>query len=646
MSPRSRPLLVLIATIAVLSTAVAWQSPSKPEPATELLPVLQYNGPRYWKGNLHTHSFWSDGDDFPEMIADWYKRHGYQFLTLSDHNILADGERWLNLTTDREDILKKYLDRFGEAWIEQRKKAEGMQVRLKPLAEFRSVLEESGRFLLIPGEEITQRYGLFPVHMNAINLRDVIRPVSGPNVAETVTANLRQVDEQRKKTGWRTLVSLNHPNFGWGIRAEDMLADELRFFEVFNGHPSVRNYGDATHAGTERIWDIILATRLSKLRMPLVYALATDDAHSYHKFATGKANPGRAWVMVKAPFLSAEAIVRAMEAGDFYATSGVTLRDIRRKGSQLTLAIQPETGVTYKTQFVATMQGIALDSEPVVDTEGNPLNVTRRYSAEIGKVVAETAAMEPMYEFTGKELYVRARVISTKVACEPVPEGRPGVRLDTTDGAVNSSFPRSAWERGSWRVRTNSHTQCRSTAMSRFAASLLFAALASTAFGRLHGQEEVFRAGAYAMDIVPSKFPVSVNGGMQDRQASAAHDRLHARALILDDGTMKIALVVVDSCMVPRQITDAAKTLAAKATGIPPERILISATHTHTAPTLRGAFQSEPNAEYIKELPGMIAAGIAKANDRLARRGSAGRSARIRLRSSTAAGRSSLARSC
>jgi neutral ceramidase len=130
--------------------------------------------------------------------------------------------------------------------------------------------------------------------------------------------------------------------------------------------------------------------------------------------------------------------------------------------------------------------------------------------------------------------------------------------------------------------------------------------------------KKVFRAGAYAQDIVPSKFPVSVNGGMQDRIAKSAHDRLHARALVLDDGATRIALVVCDSCMIPREITDAAKTIAQKATGIPPERILISATHTHTAPTLGGVFQSDPVEDYVKELPGMIAAGIAKANGRLA----------------------------
>jgi hypothetical protein len=155
--------------------------------------------------------------------------------------------------------------------------------------------------------------------------------------------------------------------------------------------------------------------------------------------------------------------------------------------------------------------------------------------------------------------------------------------------------------------------------MLRFVCSsllVLIACTTQTAFGQ--DKPKAFRAGAYAMDIVPSKFPVSVNGGMTDRQATGAHDRLHARCVVLDDGTTRIALVVCDSCMIPREITDAARVLAQKATGISPERILISATHTHTAPSLGGVFQSEPVEDYIKELPGMIATGIARASERLA----------------------------
>jgi hypothetical protein len=127
--------------------------------------------------------------------------------------------------------------------------------------------------------------------------------------------------------------------------------------------------------------------------------------------------------------------------------------------------------------------------------------------------------------------------------------------------------------------------------------------------------KKVFRAGAYAQNINPRKYPVSVNGGMADRQANGASDPLHARCLVLDDGKSRLAIVVVDACMVPREITDEAKRLAEKATGIPPDHILISATHTHTAPTLAGVFQSEANPEYVALLPKLIAQGIKKAND-------------------------------
>lgn len=132
------------------------------------------------------------------------------------------------------------------------------------------------------------------------------------------------------------------------------------------------------------------------------------------------------------------------------------------------------------------------------------------------------------------------------------------------------------------------------------------------------GQQTAFRAGAYAADVTPERFPLSVNGGFSDRQATSAHDRLHARCLVLDDGKSKVAVVVVDSCMIPRELMDAAKALAEKKTGIPADNMLISATHTHTAPTVAGVFQSEPDREYMKFLVGRIAGGIDRAHANLA----------------------------
>jgi hypothetical protein len=126
------------------------------------------------------------------------------------------------------------------------------------------------------------------------------------------------------------------------------------------------------------------------------------------------------------------------------------------------------------------------------------------------------------------------------------------------------------------------------------------------------------RAGAYAMDVTPEAFPISVNGGMADRQATRASDPLHARCLVLDDGTTKLAIVVVDSCMLPRELVDDAKARAVAKTGLPAANVLVSATHTHTAPTSAGVFQSDPDAKYVKFLAGKIAHGIEKANANLA----------------------------
>lgn len=425
MSRRLRSLLVALLAGSALATAAAFQE--KPSaPPTELLPVLRPAAPRFLKGNLHTHSLWSDGDDFPEMIADWYKGHGYDFLALTDHNVLAEGERWIDLPGGKatEAALKKYRARFGDTWVEQRTKGEKRQVRLKPLAEFRSLLEEPGRFLLIPSEEITDSFAKAPVHLNAINIRDLLPPLHGDSRASTIRANLRAVDAQAKKTGRRMLAFVNHPNFQWGLRAEDLAqVEDLRYFEVFNGHPGVRNYGDALHASTERIWDILLALRLGKLNLPPVLGLATDDAHAYHAYGLGKTNPGRGWIMVRAPYLSAEAVVRAIEEGQFYASTGVVLDDVARRGDELVVTIRPEPGVRYRTQFIATRKGAPLDGTPRRNDDDQPLDVTAVYSPEVGQVLVEVEGTEAKYRLTGQELYVRAKVISTRPHPNPYQKG-------------------------------------------------------------------------------------------------------------------------------------------------------------------------------------------------------------------------------
>jgi len=131
------------------------------------------------------------------------------------------------------------------------------------------------------------------------------------------------------------------------------------------------------------------------------------------------------------------------------------------------------------------------------------------------------------------------------------------------------------------------------------------------------GPAKVFRAGAYAIDITPLDFPVLVNGGVRERVANQVHDPLHARCLVLDDSTMQLAIVVVDSCLIPRSLADEAKDLAAKKMGIPSKRILISATHTHSAPSLLGCLGTDCDERYAKWLPSRIVEGIRSAQKNL-----------------------------
>ena len=128
---------------------------------------------------------------------------------------------------------------------------------------------------------------------------------------------------------------------------------------------------------------------------------------------------------------------------------------------------------------------------------------------------------------------------------------------------------------------------------------------------------KVLRAGAFAIDITPTNFPVSSSGSMTHRTADTAHDLLHARCLVLDNGETKIALVTCDSCMIPREIYDAAKSLASRSTGISTDHILCSATHTHTAVTVGPTFQSLVQEDYIEFLAKRIAEGIIQAHSQL-----------------------------
>ena len=381
---------------------------------------------KWWRGNLHTHSLWSDGDDYPEMIAKWYKDNGYQFLALSDHNVFQAGPRWSYIQSNKggQAAFDRYLKTFGPDWVETKTEEGKNLVRLKPFSEFRTLVEERDQFLLIPSEEVTARHLTAPVHMNLSNLAVPIKPLTGDSVLEVLQRNVDAVAKQREETGQPMIIHLNHPNFGWGVTAEEIMqvAGE-KFFEVYNGHPTVNDRGDATHASTERMWDIILTWRLAILGTGPIYGLATDDSHNYHELAPAKSNTGRGWIMVRTPHLSAENIILAIDAGDFYPSSGVELSEIRRQAGVISIKIAAESGVTYKTEFIGTREGFDQSNQPIKTANGEKLRITHRYSDDIGEVLAVVEGTESEYHFKGDEIYVRAKITSSKPKANAVHKG-------------------------------------------------------------------------------------------------------------------------------------------------------------------------------------------------------------------------------
>lgn len=281
---------------------------------------------RWFKGNLHSHSINSDGDSPPYELVAWYKRNGYQFLAITDHNTFTDPSPFDTNPSDN--------------------------------------------FLLIGAEEVTNAR---TVHVNAIGINRAIPAQKG----DTVTALLQaSIDAVREQGG---VPLINHPNFLWAFTASEMKPlKRAGLLEIASAHPIVNHAGDGRVPSTEQMWDELLTAGMR------IWAAAVDDSHHFREeFQAVRASPGGGWVVVRASALTREAIVSALEAGNFYASTGPELRDVRREGDTLVVEIAPATG-------------------------GRRFRVV--FIGEGGRVLATSYDNPARYTFTGSEAYVRARV--------------------------------------------------------------------------------------------------------------------------------------------------------------------------------------------------------------------------------------------
>jgi len=257
---------------------------------------------KWYKGNLHTHTTLSDGDSPPEKVIAWYHEHEYDFLAVTDHNLIMPIEPYKNLAG--EDML------------------------------------------LISSNEVSDKFGKASVHILALGLTDTtLQPTGGDSLLDTLQKNIDSIN----RAGAVPVIA--HPNHRWSFTDFEMLQlTDYNLFEVLNAHPGVNNFGGGGHPSTEEIWDRILSSGR------IIYGIGTDDMHKLASY------PGKSWVMVKADDLSEKAILSSLKKGDFYVSTGVILEEynITPQGVRLKL---PSAGPTCYTTFFIGQNGRILKTD-------------------------------------------------------------------------------------------------------------------------------------------------------------------------------------------------------------------------------------------------------------------------------------------
>jgi hypothetical protein len=232
-----------------------------------------FEATRFQRGNLHTHTTRSDGHNTPEQMIAWYETHGYQFLAITDHNLLSDPTR--------------YATSHGQ------------------------------KFVLIAGEEITMTGAGRQVHVNALCTRSQI---PGGVFASKTGALSNAIASVLAQGG---VAIVNHPNFDWALSSSEVIAARnAQLLEIASGHPHVHSSGDAKHPSHEALWDQALTAGAHCM------GVAVDDAHRIDGSDSPRALPGKAWVEVFADRADAKIICGTLARGDLYASTGVELRRI------------------------------------------------------------------------------------------------------------------------------------------------------------------------------------------------------------------------------------------------------------------------------------------------------------------------------
>ena len=387
---------------------------------------------RWYKGNFHCHSQWSDGHDLPEVVVSEYKKHGYDFFSMTDHNILHnddlrftgfymnytpkdmkpfEGETsfWKRLNSEPRGalLLQEQVDRakemFGEDSVRIKETDEGTYVRMKPESELRKQFAEPGKFLMIPGFEMTAQW----MHVNLINV-DQDFFLEDPNIENLLHASFDKAQELYADKEEPYLFTVNHPLWQYYNIQPSFLFERpgIRFIELTNNDTEWEYFPEAWDP--EQIWDIVNAYR-AKNGQPALLATGTDDSHgvfrkdylAYH-----------GWTRVRAASLDVNSILAALQQGQSYVSTGCEFADVSFDGKTLAVKLDPQIEGDYRIEFIGAKKDYD-ETVKYVDVPGEgwsrPANKIECWSKEIGKVLESVDGLEADYTLKPDDLFVRAK---------------------------------------------------------------------------------------------------------------------------------------------------------------------------------------------------------------------------------------------
>ncbi len=117
------------------------------------------------------------------------------------------------------------------------------------------------------------------------------------------------------------------------------------------------------------------------------------------------------------------------------------------------------------------------------------------------------------------------------------------------------------------------------------------------------------KAGSASTNITPP-LGTRIPGGFRPRYAENIDDELFAKALVIDNGATRIAIVTCDLIAIPEKVANAAKTRIAERCGIPAAHVMVNATHTHTAVAIADLLGVDEDTDYTEWVPLKIADAV------------------------------------